>query len=204
MPPESLANPLRLPESFEPAPDVWAWMRESFLKSASPLFNAEHGHLRAATIGVLWTNVSNVRQMRAIAGTAEVPQPKGSKWQIARSEHQLREWFGTDAIDFLITLDAPYCATAGDAAFCALVEHELYHCAQARNAYGAPRFTREGRPVFAIRGHDVEEFVGVVRRYGTGATSHAVQELVAAALRPPEIEPAIVAVACGTCGSVLS
>ncbi|WFU46213.1 putative metallopeptidase [Sinorhizobium terangae] len=45
----------------------------------------------------------------------------------------------------------------------ALVEHELYHAAQETDASGAPKFSRStGRPVFVIRGQDVEEFVGVV------------------------------------------
>ncbi|WP_267902481.1 putative metallopeptidase [Sinorhizobium meliloti] len=40
-------------------------------------------------------------------------------------------------------------------------------------------------PVFTVRGHDVEEFVGVVRRYGADAAG--VRAIVDAANRPPEI-----------------
>ncbi|WP_410176759.1 putative metallopeptidase [Sinorhizobium medicae] len=54
-----------------------------------------------------------------------------------------------------------------------------------------------GRPVFTIRGHDVEDFVGVVRRYGADAAG--VRAIVDAANRPPEIARAQIAHACGTC-----
>ncbi len=84
----------------------------------------------------------------------------------------------------------------GGLSWCAVSEHELYHCAQARTKYGAPRFIK-GKPVFSIRGHDVEEFVGVVQRYGAVGTG--VADLAAAAGRAPEIGRAGVAAVCGTC-----
>lgn len=198
-PPEHLADQLRHPEGFEPASDVWEWVQATFLDRESPLFNPEHAHLQAATVGVLWTNVANTRHMRSIAGMAEVPQSKGGKWTKARADQQLTEWFGTANLDFLITLDAPYCGRIDDATFCALVEHELYHCAHRRDRYGAPKFHKDGRPVFGIRGHDVEEFVGVVRRYGVGAATGGVGELVEAANGTPEVAGADIVAACGTC-----
>lgn len=50
-------------------------------------------------------------------------------------------------------------------------------------------------PKLGIRGHDVEEFVGIVRRYGAGDTA----KFVAAAQRAPEVGHADIARACGTC-----
>ena len=47
-----------------------------------------------------------------------------------------------------------------------------------------------------MRGHDVEEFIGVVRRYGASAD---VQELVDAANSPAEVAKINIARACGTC-----
>lgn len=119
------------------------------------------------------------------------------KWARARADMQIKQWF--DFVpDFIITLDAEYCRECGDAEFMALVEHELYHAAQETDAFGAPKFSRStGRPVFTIRGHDVEEFVGVVRRYGADAAG--IRAIVDAANRPPEIARAQIAHACGTC-----
>ncbi|WP_410176653.1 putative metallopeptidase [Sinorhizobium medicae] len=60
------------------------------------------------------------------------------------------------------------------------------------------RFSRStGRPVFTIRGHDVEEFVRVVCGYGADAAG--VRAIVDAANRPPVIARAQIADACGTC-----
>ncbi|MFT0533259.1 putative metallopeptidase [Castellaniella hirudinis] len=66
-------------------------------------------------------------------------------WQTARQEQQLIEWFG-HVPDFLITLAADYCAQCSDAEFC------------------APKFTKDGMPRLALRGHDVEKFIGAVMR----------------------------------------
>lgn len=185
-------------EAFAPAPDIEAWARAAFIDEDAALVNEDHAHLRRADIGFLWTNVPNSRQGRTIIGTAERGQPQGAmgKWAKARAVAQVRGWFGA-VPDFIITIDALYAAECGDAEFCALVEHELYHCAQERDAFGAPRFTRYGLPIWTMRGHDVEEFVGVVRRYGTDAAG--VRELVDAANSPPEIGTALVARMCGTC-----
>jgi hypothetical protein len=184
-------------EAFEPATDLWPWVQSTFLDDKSALFNAEHIHLRQAHVGVLWTNVGNARNMRRIVGQAEMPMARGGKWAKARHDLQLREWFGS-VPDFVITLFAPYAAEAEDASFCALVEHEMLHCAQARNAYGVPRFSQStGRPIFGIRGHDVEEFTAIVRRYGARAAG--VEEMIAAAATKPLIDGAKIAGVCGTC-----
>jgi hypothetical protein len=79
----------------------------------------------------------------------------------------------------------------------ALVEHELYHAGHARDEYGLPKFRRDGSPAFRLRGHDVEEFVGVVRRYGAEAAG--VSALVDAAAGRPEVAAAHIAEACGNC-----
>ncbi|MDK1388633.1 putative metallopeptidase [Sinorhizobium sp. 8-89] len=149
------------------------WIEATFLYPASPVHNPEHAHLVHAEIGFLWTAVENSRKGRRIIGQCEEGKPQGAmgKWARARAEMQIKQWFG-HVPDFIITLDAEYCRECGDAEFMALVEHELYHAAQDVDAFSAPKFSKAtGRPVFTIRGHDVEEFVGVVRRYGADAAA---------------------------------
>lgn len=107
----------------------------------------------------------------------------------------MHEWFG-EVPKFIITLAADYCSQCTDLEFCALVEHELYHIGQAKDEFGAPKFNKEGQPVLAMRGHDVEEFIGVVRRYGA---SVEVQEMIDAAKKKPEVAGIDIARACGTC-----
>lgn len=197
VPPPVLFQPMT-PAAFVPATDLAEWMLATFVAEDAPLLNEDHAHLRFANIGALWTNVGNSRQMRRIVGQCELGEPKAmqGKWAKARQEVQIVEWFG-DVPDFILTFDAYYADQCGDDEFCALVEHELYHAGQERDGFGQPKFTKEGRPKFAMRGHDVEEFVGVVRRYGASAAG--VSDLVEAAKRSPEIAPVKIAQACGTC-----
>lgn len=202
-PPEKIFEPIGAP-AFLPAPELTEWAQRTFIAEGAPLLNEDHAHLRFADVGFLWAGVPNSRQMRTVVGTAELGQPRATmgKWPKARAEQQLLQWFG-DVPDFLITLDARYAEHCDDASFCALVEHELYHCGQERDAFGAPKFTQEGRPKYAMLGHDVEEFVGVVRRYGVGAAAGQTFELVEAAKRGPEVARADIAGVCGTCAAGL-
>ncbi|WP_041420838.1 putative metallopeptidase [Sideroxydans lithotrophicus] len=200
MPPESLllSEGGALWGQFLPAPEIEAWVRAVILEEDGNLFNEDHIHLREASIGFLWTNVQYIRQAHQVVGTAEMPMFRCGAWQKGRQEQQLREWFG-DVPDFVITLDALYAATASDAVWAAVVEHELYHCGQERDAFGSPKFTQSGLPKFQMRGHDVEEFVGIVRRYGAGNSAGATAKLVEASKNAPAIANVDIARACGTC-----
>lgn len=188
-------------DTFVPAPDVLAWAKATFIEEGAPLLNHEHAHLSTANIGVLWTNAPNSRHGRDILGQAEFKPPGGTmgKWARARAAAQLAGWFGPEPLDFLITLSAPYAAICSDAAFCSLVEHELCHCGQEKDEFGQPKFSRTtGEPVYAIRGHDIEQFTSVVARYGADAAG--VRELIAAAAMAPICDDAMIAGCCGTCG----
>lgn len=196
LPPPQMVEDGRHAERFAPAPDVAEWIRTMILADDGPLFNPEHSHLLEARIGVLWTTAENTRQMRSIAGTAEIPDIKGARWGKAKERFWLREWF-EEIPDLVITLDAVYCASMPDVSWCALVEHELYHCVQKLDHEGEPQTDIDGNPVFTIRGHDVEEFVGVVERYGMVGAN--VRRLVEAAQRQPSVAPGEISMACGTC-----
>lgn len=165
MPPASMLDAFST--QFTPAPEVLTWARDQFIRDTGTLHNPEHQHLIEADFEMLWTNVVYAKGGRMILGQTELVMIQGGGWKRARQELQLEEWFGRIP-KFIITLDAGYCAQCTDAEFCALVEHELYHIAQATDRYGAPKFTQEGLPKLQMRSHDVEEFVGVVRRYGAG------------------------------------
>ncbi|MHA4731196.1 putative metallopeptidase [Ensifer adhaerens] len=197
-PPSSLFDDITSP-AFAPAGDMPDWVDATFLDPASPVHNPDHLHLSFADIGYLWTAVGNSKKGRRVIGQCETGSPQGTmgKWSRARAEMQVKQWFG-HVPDFIITLDADYCRECGDAEFMALVEHELYHAAQDVDAFGAPKFSKStGRPVFVIRGHDVEEFVGVVRRYGADAAG--VRAMVDAANRPAEISAITIGHLCGSC-----
>ncbi|WP_128619805.1 putative metallopeptidase [Klebsiella pneumoniae] len=179
-----------------PAPEIGEWVNSQILSADGYLHNPDHGHLIDADLRFMWASSAFAKQGRTVLGQAESVMMRVGGWQKARQEQQMYEWFG-DVPEFIITLAADYCEQCNDLEFCALVEHELYHIAQATDDYGAPKFNKEtGMPVLKLRGHDVEEFVGVVRRYGA---SKDVQEMVDAANRPAEVAHIDVARACGTC-----
>ena len=197
--PASLAEP---GDAFIPCPRTIEWLRETFLNQDSVLYNVEHDHLNSAQIGVLWTNAYNSRHGKQIVGTAELAKPPGSlgKWAKARWEYQIKQWFGDTVLDFIITLYAPYFSAIEEINQCASAEHELYHCGQQKGGFGLPKFSRTtGKPLFTIRGHDAEEFVGIYRRYGYEAGAGDSIALVEAARAKPEIGAAQIAGMCGTC-----
>jgi hypothetical protein len=183
---------------FRPAPELGAWAREAFIEENGPLTNPDHAHLRHAHLGWLWTNVENARQMVGIAATCELGKPQAmGKWPKARAEQQVRGWFG-DIPDFIITVRTDVWSAYDDVSACSLIEHELMHAGQEKDEFGAPKFSKQtGKPIFAIRGHDVQEFVGVVARYG--AVGFNVADLVQAANKGPSVAPALITRACGTC-----
>ncbi|SCZ74122.1 MULTISPECIES: putative metallopeptidase [unclassified Pseudomonas] len=193
IPPGSLLEAVFL--ELQPAPEIWQWVQSEILADTGSIHNEDHAHLIDANIGVLWASTGFAKQGRIVLGQAEQLMFRAGGWQKARQEQQMREWFGEEP-DFLITLAADYCAQCSDAEFCALVEHELFHIAHKLDKYGAPAFTQDGMPKLEMRSHDVEEFVGVVRRYGA---SHDVQQLIDAASRPPEVAKINISRACGTC-----
>ncbi|WP_369916529.1 putative metallopeptidase [Xanthomonas sp. NCPPB 3005] len=180
---------------FQPAPQVWEWIEAEVLAEDGRIHNPDHAHLQGADVAVLWAGSSFTKQGRTVVGQAELVAFRAGGWQRARMVRQMVDWFGR-VPEVVITLAADHSAHCSDVEWCALVEHELYHIAQEADAFGAPRFRKDGTAVLTMRGHDVEEFVGVVRRYGAGAE---VQRLVAAANGRPEVAHLDIARSCGTC-----
>jgi hypothetical protein len=194
LPPESLFESPWL--SFAPAPELRKWASDMFLVESAPLHNEDHAHLEHAGVEFLWASGGFNKQGRTVLGQCEEVTFRAGPWQKGRQEQQMREWFG-QVPDFVITLDADYSRKCSDAEFCALVEHEMYHVGHLNDEYGAPAFYKDsGLPKLGMRAHDVEEFIGVVRRYGA---SKDVQRLLDAAKTAPEVAKLNIARACGTC-----
>jgi hypothetical protein len=193
LPPAEYTDPLC--NRYAPAPEVLKWARESILTEGGLLHNPDHAHLDYADIAFLWAPHGFNKAGRTVLGQCEELTFRCGPWQKGRQQQQMADWFGM-VPDFLVTLDAQYCLKCTDVEFCALVEHELFHIGQEMDEFGSPKFNKYGLPVLAIRGHDVEEFVGVVRRYGP---SEDVQRMIDAAKGPPEVANINIARACGTC-----
>lgn len=71
-------------------------------------------------------------------------------------------------LDFVILLNREVWEDAEffDSKKLALLDHELCHAARSVDSDGEPRIDTKGRPVWRVRGHDIEEFREIVDRHG--------------------------------------
>ena len=198
-PQEALALAHRMPLLFGVAHGMAEWVRDVFLTPGSPLHNADHWHLVDAHIGYLWTNVQVGKIGHQRVGEAELVGKLGGcgQWQTATYHFALMQWFGK-VPDFLIRLDAPFCTELPNRDFCALVDHELYHCAIKLDEFGSPRMTPDDELIWAMRRHDSEEFLPIVGRYGSSLQCGGSAGIIEASKARPEMTDEQIAEACGT------
>lgn len=199
MPPAELADQI-FGMRLMPSEDLKSWVWKTFIEEGGPLHNPDHMHLLDASIGFMWASSGFERAGKRVAGMAEDLRlgTMGHAWKRARTDQQFVEWFG-DVPDFLITVDAFHWQECTDADACALIEHELFHIAHEHDEFGSPKYTKEGMPRLRLVSHDVEEFVGVVRRYGIGDPDSSLARMVIAAAEGPTLPAARISQACGNC-----
>jgi len=125
----------------------------------------EHMHLADGEpdVAFLMRNFDKVEAGRQVLGSVHLPGVQGKLKDVF--EWMLASLLG-GVPDFLVILDAGYWESVDDRRREILMFHEMAHCVQAEDQFGTPKFTREGIPVWKLRGHSVEEFTEVVRRYG--------------------------------------
>ncbi|MCB8013380.1 hypothetical protein I7X33_08345 [Klebsiella pneumoniae] len=181
-----------------PAAEIGEWVNQNILSEEGRIHNPDHAHLLDADVAFMWASGSFAKSGRIVLGQCEQVMMRAGGWQKSRMEQQMHEWFGRIP-KFIITLAADYCEQCNDLEFCALVEHELFHIAQKVDEYGAPKFTKEGLPVLTLRDHDVNEFIGVVERYGAGAPDSNINKMIKAAQSGPTVSAVNIARSCGTC-----
>jgi hypothetical protein len=126
---------------IEPSTELEQWIMETFVKEGGTLCNDDHAHLRTANIAAIWTNVEYEDGLMPVAGMAEIVKVNGKPWPRAERTDHLCLLHG-DVPQARIWLYAPYAAQCDDAAFCALVEHELYHLAQKLDKEQQPNVRR--------------------------------------------------------------
>lgn len=140
---------------------------------------AEFQHLKdgGACIRFLMDTEETVKHGRRIIGSANMPTVQGSLKGVF--DWLLHEFFQDEYVDFVILLDLDYWEGADVRQREILVFHELCHCIHKEDRDGDPRYDDNGRPVWGLLGHDVEEFTSVVARYG--AYSDEIRIFIAAA-----------------------
>jgi len=185
-----------------PAPDLMNWIITNFLTIGGPLHNPDHDHIAELLhdneefLACAWASSACVAKKRMVLGQCEKVMFNQGGWKKARQEQQMRDWFGY-VPTYLITIDASYCDQANDCDFCALIEHELYHIGVERDQDGEPLYSEmTGLPKHYLAGHDVEEFVGVVKRWGADEN---VKRLIEVAKQAPFVSDVNISKCCGTC-----
>lgn len=198
--------------SILPAPELGEWAREAFITPGGLLHNPDHEHLEYASILWLWAYTENFKSRRTVLGDCSIPTPpmSGGAWGRAAYWQQLEEWGAAGGVDtgnldgtvgrpdFVIRIYAPFWAECDDLSACALAEHELYHAGQDVDENEDPAFVAStGLPKFAIKGHDIEEHSGVLRRYGLATPD--LERFSLNLKSPPTVGRASISQACGTC-----
>jgi hypothetical protein len=114
-------------------------------------------HLREgqALILFLMRAEPKIKAQRRILGTMHLLRFTGRLGPVAA---WLLATFCAEPPDFVMELDATWWEQADAHQRTALVFHELKHAVHAVDKEDEPRFTEEGRPVWAIMGHDIEAF----------------------------------------------
>jgi len=203
-PPQDLIDKAEEDEAIRlaPAPDLMDWVITNFLTIGGPLHNPDHDHIAELLhdneefLACAWASSACIAKKRMVLGQCEKVMFNQGGWKKARQEQQMRDWFGYVPV-YLITIDASYCDQATDRDFCALIEHELYHIGVERDGDGEPLYSEmTGLPKHYLAGHDVEEFVGVVKRWGA---DESMKRLIEVAKQAPFVSDVNISKCCGTC-----
>ena len=203
-PPQELIDKADEEEAIRlaPAPDLMNWVIANFLTIGGPLHNPDHDHIAELIhdneefMAFAWASSACMAKKRMVLGQCEKVMFNQGGWRKARQEQQMRDWFGYVPV-YLITIDASYCDQATDRDFCALIEHELYHIGVERDEEGDPLISEmTGLPKHYLASHDVEEFVGVVKRWGA---DESVKRLIEVAKQAPFVSDVNISKCCGTC-----
>jgi hypothetical protein len=125
----------------------------------------EHQHLVDNEIEIDWLmrTGEKIKGGRRVLGSVHEPACQGEfkdlfQWMLERLLGRLPR--------FLVILDLEFWEASTAEAREILIFHELCHIKQKLDRYGAPRFDKDGLPVYGLKNHDVEEFTSVVARYG--------------------------------------
>jgi hypothetical protein len=192
---ELLNNTIRT--VLEPNHELTDFVKRAFIAQDAKLYNEDHLHLEETDIAFLFTNIQNVTKSRRVIAQVEEGEPKGRPWVKAKKEVQIRGWFERIP-DYIVTIDAVAWMEMSNNQKCAVLEHELYHIQQKLDEFQSPMFYKDsGLPILTLVGHDVEEFIGVVERYG--AFSHELERMKQALNSAPELSIEKINGVCGNC-----
>lgn len=113
-----------------------------------------HGHLKSAKIALAWRY-----------GWKTDPDGRLKLGQARKASELDREMHCYDFV-ILLNHEAWNAAEFSEKQMAALIDHELCHCEVAKDEQGEVKEDEQGRTIWRIRKHDVEEFTEIVSRHG--------------------------------------
>jgi hypothetical protein len=142
--------------------------------------HAEHRHLaeNEVAIGWLMRTTPKVKGGKTTLGSIHDTKTMAQGGFKDLFAMLLERLLGT-VPQYLVVLDLEFWNAATDTQREALVWHELAHCRQATDMYDAPKYDKDGNPVYALVSHDIEAFRSEVTRFG--AWTPDIAEFIAAA-----------------------
>lgn len=119
-----------------------------------------------------------IMQGKLVLGAVHLPKVQGQlkgvfEWMLMRQFDEMP--------DYLIILDFENWDESSEIQKEILIYHELCHTCNKESADGEQRFDDEGRAVFGLIDHDVNEFIATVARYGS--YNQEIKEFIDAASR---------------------
>jgi hypothetical protein len=130
----------------------------------------EHAHLVDAVIGYVFRDDMLTRQGKVVAAEAILVERilQSDKRYSRMVKAFILHVLGAEVLpDFVMLIDRNIWEGQSAEEKLALVDHELSHMHFATEEDGeTQKFHRDGSPWWSLRGHDVEEFCGVIERNG--------------------------------------
>lgn len=145
----------------------------AYAQSAIQTFPDHYEHLQECRIAYLVTDEDIRMQGRDKAGFVIMPTAMGQNGKIF--DYVLAEYFGfidecyevPVAPDVVMVISQDVWEGYNSIQRVCLICHELMHIAHAETKDGEQRYNEEdGRPVFTLLGHDVEEFTAIAAMFG--------------------------------------
>jgi hypothetical protein len=118
------------------------------------LVKAHHEHLVGAKIALAWR-----------FGWKEDKDGRLRLGQCRKVSDLDRDLHGYDFV-ILLNQEAWNAADFSEADMRALIDHELCHAEVARDKHGGIKVDEQGRTIWRVRGHDIEEFIEIRARHG--------------------------------------
>jgi hypothetical protein len=155
----------------EVAADAYSWAQDAAIVGRIVIERiASREHLKDAMVGYLFRSHEVSSKGKIEAATAHLASQLitggGGKYWNNMLQLKIIEICGSQP-DFIILIDQHIWAGLDLEQRVALIHHELMHCEQERDEFGAPKFSKlTGQPMWRIQGHDIEEFSEVVAMHG--------------------------------------